>query len=95
MAEFDLRKQLIQAAEAGRGVEAPTPVEASATIEQWFLETSGMTKDDWQNNKKAFSWMADYHAELEKKVLSYTKECEVQEVLQVMTAGGNSARIGA
>jgi acetyl-CoA carboxylase/biotin carboxylase 1 len=95
LAEFDLRKQLIQAAAVGRGVEAPTPVEASATIEQWFVETSGMTKEDWQNDKKVLSWMADCHAELEKKVLSYTKECVVQEVLQVMTAGGNTARVGA
>jgi acetyl-CoA carboxylase/biotin carboxylase 1 len=95
LAEFDLRKQLIQAAEVGRGVKAPTPVEASATIEQWFIETPGMGKDDWSNDKKVLSWMADHHAELEQKVLSYTKECVVQEVLQVMTAGGNTARVGA
>jgi acetyl-CoA carboxylase/biotin carboxylase 1 len=95
LAEFDLRKQLIQAAEVGRGVEAPTPVEASAKIEQWFMDTPGMTKEDWQDDKMVLSWMADHHADLEKKVLTYTKECVVQEVLQVMTAGGNTARVGA
>ena len=95
LAEFDLRKQLIQAAEVGRGVEAPTSVEASAKIEQWFMDTPGMTKEDWKDDKKVLSWMADHHADLEKKVLTYTKECVVQEVLQVMTAGGNTARVGA
>lgn len=95
LAEFDLRKQLIQAAEVGRGVKAPTPIEASTTIEQWFLESGEMTKNDWQNDQKVLTWMADHHAELEKKVLTYTKECVVQEVMQVMTAGGNTARVGA
>jgi len=95
LAEFDLRKQLIQAAKVGRGVEAPTPFEASATIEKWFMESPGSTKEDWQDDKKVLAWMADHHAELEKKILSYTKECVVQEVLQVMTAGGNTARVGA
>jgi acetyl-CoA carboxylase/biotin carboxylase 1 len=95
LAEFDLRKQLIQAAEVGRGVKAPTPIEASTTIEQWFLESREMTKNDWQNDQKVLTWMADHHAELEKKVLTYTKECVVQEVMQVMTAGGNTARVGA
>jgi hypothetical protein len=76
-------------------VKAPTPIEASTTIEQWFLESGEMTKNDWQNDQKVLTWMADHHAELEKKVLTYTKECVVQEVMQVMTAGGNTARVGA
>jgi acetyl-CoA carboxylase/biotin carboxylase 1 len=95
LAEFDLRKQLIQAAEVGRGVKAPSPVDASATVQQWFMETPGMTEEDWKDDKKVLSWMADNHGELQQKVLSYTKECVTQEVFQVMTAGGNTARIGA
>jgi acetyl-CoA carboxylase/biotin carboxylase 1 len=95
LAEFDLRKQLIQAAEVGRGVKAPSPVEASATVQQWFMETQGMTPENWKDDKKVLSWMADNHGELQQKVLSYTKECVTQEVFQVMTAGGNTARIGA
>lgn len=95
LAEFDLRKQLIQAAEVGRGVKAPSPVEASATVQQWFMETPGMTAENWKDDKKVLSWMADNHGELQQKVLSYTKECVTQEVFQVMTAGGNTARIGA
>jgi acetyl-CoA carboxylase/biotin carboxylase 1 len=95
LAEFDLRKQLIQAAAVGRGVKAPSPVEASATVQQWFMETLGMTEEYWKDDKKVLSWMADNHGELQQKILSYTKECVTQEVFQVMTAGGNTARIGA
>jgi DNA replication initiation complex subunit (GINS family) len=31
---------------------------------------------------------------LEHKVIDYTKECVAQEVIQVMTAGGATAKIG-
>lgn len=95
LAEFDLRKQLIQAAEVGRGVKAPSPVEASAMVQQWFMESPGMTEESWKDDKKVLMWMADKHSELQQKVLSFTKECVTQEVFKVMTAGGNTARIGA
>ena len=95
LAEFDLRKQLIIAADVGRGVKAPTPLEASAVVKQWFMETVGMKKEDWNNDHIVLQWMADQHAQLEQKVLAWTKECVVSEVVQVLTAGGNTARIGA
>jgi acetyl-CoA carboxylase / biotin carboxylase 1 len=94
LAEFDLRRQLIQAAEVGRGMVAPTPVQATETLKSWFLESKGGREDLWDDDKAVLSWMADAYADLEQRILSYTKEIVIQEVVQVMTAGGNTARIG-
>ena len=41
LAEFDLRGKVIEAAEVGRGVKAPTPLEASRLIREWFKESHG------------------------------------------------------
>lgn len=94
LAEFDLRKKIIDAAEVGRGVKTPTPLEATEMIKQWFLATPGMTKAMWEDDRAMLSWMGENHKLLEQKVVGYTKECVVQEVLQVMTSGGDTAKIG-
>jgi acetyl-CoA carboxylase/biotin carboxylase 1 len=95
LAEFDLRRQLIQAAEVGRGVAAPTPLQATATIKKWFLDGNNGGEDLWDDDRRVLAWMAESYSELEQKILLFTKEIVVQEVIQVMTAGGNTARIGA
>jgi acetyl-CoA carboxylase/biotin carboxylase 1 len=94
LAEFDLRKKIIEAAEVGRGVKTPKPLEATALIKQWFLATPGMTEAKWEDDKAMLTWMGENHQLLEQKVISYTKECVVQEVMQVMTQGGATAKIG-
>ena len=94
LAEFDLRKKLIEAAEVGRGVKTPTPLEATEIIKQWFLATPSMTEEKWEDDKAMLTWMGENHKLLESKVIDYTKECVVQEVVQVMTAGGETAKIG-
>jgi acetyl-CoA carboxylase/biotin carboxylase 1 len=94
LAEFDLRKKLMNAAEVGRGVKTPTPLEATEMIKQWFLETPGMTEDKWEDDKAMLAWMGGNNQLLESKVIGYTKECIAQEVISVMTAGGNTAKIG-
>ncbi|CAJ1954778.1 unnamed protein product [Cylindrotheca closterium] len=94
LAEFDLRKKIIEAAEVGRGVKTPTPLEASDLIKRWFLATPGMTEAKWEDDKAMLTWMGENYQLLEQKVISYTKECVVQEVVQVMTQGGNTAKIG-
>lgn len=94
LAEFDLRRKLIEATEVGRAVATLTPVEATNVIKQWFLETSGMTEASWNDDKLLLTWMGERYAELEQKVLSYTKQCVVEEVVQVMTSGGNTAVVG-
>ncbi|KAG7354603.1 biotin carboxylase [Nitzschia inconspicua] len=94
LAEFDLRKKIIEASEVGRGVKSPTPLEASDMIRQWFMEVPGMTHDHWEDDKVMLTWMAENNARLESKVVDYTQECVVEEVMNVMTAGGNTAKVG-
>ena len=94
LAEFDLRKQIIEAAAVGRGVKVPTPLEATATIKQWFLESPETNVDKWEDDKVMLAWMGQNHQLLQQKVVDYTKHCVVQEVFQVMTAGGQTAKVG-
>jgi len=94
LAEFDLRKKIIDAAQVGRAVKTPTPVEASDMIRQWFMATVGMTETKWEDDKVMLTWMAQNHRWLEQKVVEFTQECVAQEVALVMTAGGNTAKVG-
>jgi acetyl-CoA carboxylase/biotin carboxylase 1 len=94
LAEFDLRKKMIEAGEVGRGIKALTPVEASAMMKEWFLETPGMTDKLWDDDKVMLSWMAQSNQDLEAKVLDLTKQFVVQEVFRVITAGGNTSQVG-
>jgi acetyl-CoA carboxylase / biotin carboxylase 1 len=94
LAEFDLRKQLIGAANVGRGNNSLSPSEASALIESWFYETTGSPRESWNDDKLVLTWMADNHSYLEQMIIGYTKEVVVNEVYQVMTAGGGTGRIG-
>jgi acetyl-CoA carboxylase / biotin carboxylase 1 len=94
LAEFDLRKKIIEAAEVGRAVKSPTPLEATEIIKAWFLETPGMNQIKWEDDKAMLTWMGENHALLESKIVNYTKECVIQEVMQVMTAGGITAKVG-
>ena len=94
LAEFDLRKKLVDATEVGRSIATLSSVEASSVVKSWFLETPGMTEAGWSDDKLLLSWMGERYAELEQKVLAYTKQCVVEEVVQVMTSGGNTAVVG-
>jgi acetyl-CoA carboxylase / biotin carboxylase 1 len=94
LAEFDLRRQLKEATEVGRGVKSITPLEASALIKRWLMESTGANELAWSDDKLVLSWMANNHGALESKILDFTRDVVVQEVMQVMLAGGNSARIG-
>lgn len=94
LAEFDLRKKIVESADVGRGVKAPSPLEASAIIKQWFGQMPETTEEIWNDDKAMLSWMGANYNTLENNVLQYTKECVVQEVYQVVSANGNTGRIG-
>jgi acetyl-CoA carboxylase/biotin carboxylase 1 len=94
LAEFDLRKQLREATQVGRGVKALSPLEATGLIKQWFAESPGMSETLWSDDKAVLSWMAGNYRELESRIMAFTQDVVAQEVIQVMTAGGNTARIG-
>jgi acetyl-CoA carboxylase/biotin carboxylase 1 len=94
LAEFDLRKQLLEAGEVGRGVKRLSSLEATALIKQWFLESPTTTEEAWLDDKVVLQWMATSHNLLEQKILAYTRDVVLMEVFQVLTAGGNTARVG-
>jgi len=94
LAEFDLRKKIQETAEVGRASTRLSPVGASGLIKSWFLETPGATETLWNDDKAVLSWMAQHHEALENKIVELTKNCVVEEVFMVMTAGGNTAKVG-
>ena len=93
LAEFDLRKKLLETYQVGRG-ETISPVEASKVIKGWFLETPGATNALWNDDKAVLSWIVQQSQTLEAKIVRLNRENVVQEVFEVMTAGGNTAKIG-
>lgn len=94
LAEFDLRKKIIDASQVGRAVTSPTPLEASDMIKQWFVQSPGMDEKKWEEDKSMLVWMGNNHDLLELKVIEFTQECVSEEVRLVMRAGGNTAKIG-
>jgi len=94
LAEFDLRKKITETFQVGRGDTVISAVEASNLIKGWFLETPGATEALWSEDKAVLSWMAQQNEQLETKILKLNKENVVQEVFEVMTAGGKTAKIG-
>ncbi|KAL7569782.1 hypothetical protein ACA910_005724 [Epithemia clementina (nom. ined.)] len=95
LAEFDLRRQLIEGSKLGRGVKALTPLQASSMIQKWFMIDSINNQHAlWNNDKSVLAWMADHHADLEQRILAFNKEVVMEEVTNVVTAGGNTAQVG-
>jgi acetyl-CoA carboxylase/biotin carboxylase 1 len=94
LAEFDLRQKIIEAGEVGRGVKSLEPLQATSVMKQWFVESPNMKEEMWNEDKVFLAWMAQNNAFLEQKIVEFTKEVVIQEVVQVMTAGGNTARVG-
>lgn len=94
LAEFDLRRKILDTYQVGRGATVISAVEASKLIKSWFLETPGATEALWGDDKAVLSWMAQRHEQLEMKVVKLNKENVVQEVFDVMTSGGNTAKVG-
>ncbi|KAL7542222.1 hypothetical protein ACHAXR_012111 [Thalassiosira sp. AJA248-18] len=94
LAEFDLRKKVIETFQVGRGDAGLSSLEASKLIKSWFLETPGATESLWHDDKAVLSWMAQQNEQLEMKILKLNKENVVQEVFDVMTAGGHTASVG-
>merc|ERR1712151_1195678 len=47
LAEFDLRKKVIEAGNVGKSLQKVTPIEASALIKQWFHMPPSTTLKMW------------------------------------------------
>lgn len=95
LAEFDLRKKIIEAGNIGRRTTAMSPLDASKYIRELFNQTSGLPQEMWSDDKKMLAWMAEKNEFLEQKVVELTKACVAQEVFEVIVAGGNTGLIGS
>jgi acetyl-CoA carboxylase/biotin carboxylase 1 len=95
LAEFELRRKIIDAARVGRAVNVLKPTEASLLIQKWFLESSGKSEDCWEDDATMLSWMAEQSSSLELKVMEYSKACVTREIVNVLTGGGTTTAIGA
>jgi acetyl-CoA carboxylase/biotin carboxylase 1 len=92
LAIFDLRRQLKDATSAGRGVRALTPQKAGSLIRDWFLEVH--SKSQWEDDKIVLHWMAAHYTSLEDKIQNSARDVVAHEVMDVMTAGGQTAQVG-
>lgn len=94
LAEFDLRKQVLEAGNVGRGVKTLTALEASELVKSWFAESQGVRAEQWSDDKVVLTWMAHNHKTLEEKIVAHTRDIVSEEVYRVLTAGGGTARVG-
>jgi acetyl-CoA carboxylase / biotin carboxylase 1 len=94
LAEFDMRRQLLEAGTVGRGVKNLTSLEATELVKSWFMDSPGMREEQWRDDKLVLSWMAHHHHHLEEKIIGYTRTVVSEEVFRVLTAGGGTARVG-
>ena len=89
LAEFDLRKKIVETGSIGSKKSTMSPAEASDYIKQLFIETSGSSEDKWQDDKTMLSWMAEKNEFLEEKVIKLKKANVSSEVFEMMLAGGS------
>jgi acetyl-CoA carboxylase/biotin carboxylase 1 len=94
LAEFDLRKKIINAGNVGRRGRAITPLEASAKIQQWFTTSTLSSPEQWKDDNKVLAWMAQNNAELESKIAEISQQNVSEEVYSAMMSGGETAIIG-
>ena len=92
LAEFDLRRKVIEASKVGRHDRVLSASSASKLVKEWYTSSSSTSK--WEDDKVVLSWMAENNALLEQRVLAYSKECVGREVLDVLTRGGMTGKIG-
>jgi len=94
LAEFDLRKKMIEAGNVGRGTKTMSGKEASAMMRDWFLQSPGMTPHLWDDDQVMLKWMAENFKDLQGRVVELSKFYVMEEVYQAMTVGGSRAQIG-
>jgi len=94
LAEFDLRRKMVEASDVGRGGKSLSSFEASTLMKEWFLETPGMKIEMWKDDKKMLAWMGDNNKALEEKVSNLAMKYVAEEVFQAMTGLGSTAYAG-
>ena len=94
LAEFDLRRKIQEACEVGRSIKRLTQIEASSICKKWFLDSPGIENCTWEDDKTVLTWMARNYSLLEARIKDLTRNYVAEEVLQVLTAGGQTEEIG-
>mmetsp|Transcript_14027 Transcript_14027/g.20077 ORF Transcript_14027/g.20077 Transcript_14027/m.20077 type:complete len:2365 (+) Transcript_14027:253-7347(+) len=94
LAEFDVRRKILEAGEVGRSIKRLTATEASAVCKEWFLDSPGTENKMWEDDKAVLSWMAHHYSDIEMRIKDLTRSYVADEVLQVLTAGGTTEEIG-
>lgn len=94
LAEFDLRKKILEAGKVGRGVKGMNAVEASSMIEKWYLDAHGQAASGWNDDKNVLAWMGQNNKQLESQVAELTKKYVAEEVFLAMSSGGNTSILG-
>jgi len=95
LAEFDLRRKIIEAGNVGRRTNMLTPSDASKYIMEQFVQSSGFPKEVWHyDDKTMLMWMEGENEFLERKVVELTRANIAEEVFQVIVSGGNTGKIG-
>merc|ERR1712038_1064874 len=92
LAEFDLRRKMVKASDVGRGKPSLSPLDASSLMKEWFAESSNMSTEMWNDDKRMLTWMATNNRELEEKVANLATKYVSEEVFQAMT--GSTSAIG-
>jgi len=92
LAEFDLRRKMVNASDVGRGKTSLSPLDASSLMREWFLESPRMSIEMWKDDKMMLAWMAENNKELEEKVLNLATKYVSDEVFLAMT--GSTGAIG-
>ena len=93
LAEFDLRKKIIEADKVGKKTNTMSPLDASNFIKKLFNETSGLQPEMWNDDKKMLNWMAENHKLLEEKVVEFRNSKVAQEVFELMILNGNLSQV--
>jgi len=93
LAEYDLRKKMMNAGNVGRGVSSMSAIDASSKIEEWFVSGGG-SADGWKDDKRVLGWMAQNDDSLNKNVTELAKNHVSEEVFSAMSAGGMTSVVG-
>lgn len=91
LAEFDLRKKIVDASSVGSKGLAMSPLDASDFIKNLFSKTSNMEIEMWNDDKKMLTWMAENHELLEQEVVVYKNSIIAQEVYEYMMKNRNGS----
>ena len=95
LAEFDLRRKIVQASTLGDSKDGLSPLEATARIKEWFVGSGVFGVEMWDDDKSMLQWMGSHNTELEDKIRAIKKETVAKNVIRALSGGPEAGRLGA